>query len=175
MSLTPTTPATSSTGSPEKAQLVLSLLRGAGLKPPFGLDQDVADDLWGLKLGGFDTEILTASVAQWISADSHEFPSVGELNAIATTLYRERNRRRAETAGAAHRIPGQECPYCEDTGYETGTDHVYQTEVAGVVQDVANATVKPCRLCKPEQAAIHAAGCFGANHYGCSTCKPGKQ
>lgn len=141
---------------------VLDLLRAAGLKLPFGTDAADAELLWQARLGDFDLTVLEDSTNQWINRGGHDAPSLGEFVALTTRNQRERNRRRAELAGAAHPWPEQVCQYCENTGYE-------QVEV-----DFPHSAVRPCRNCKPEQRALHSCGCFMPHHYGCDKCRPNR-
>lgn len=142
----------------EKAEYVITLLRAAGLKVPFALDAEDAVRLWGVKLADFDLDVLERAVDQWIVAETHEFPSIGEMVGIATTLTREDRRQRAIQAGMANRQPGQVCPQCDDDKWVfAGTD------------DHGNDTYRPCEVCAPAVAEQHAGRHFMPGHH-CPTC-----
>lgn len=153
--------------SPEKAEFVLGLLRGAGLQPPFGMDIDDALEVWALKLSTFETPTLQEAVNQWISEDTHAFPAVGELVSLA---HRVQNRQRAIDAAAKNPIPGQLCIECEGTGWvEMPGDEIQGGGVCSFV--------RPCQSCRSEQYELWKGGHWKRSHTeigGCKECRPSK-
>ena len=147
----------------EKAGLILTMLRGAGLKPVFGLDQDIAEEVWAVQLRPYPAAVLIEVVQEWIDAPGDEFPTVGDVTTMA-----QRNLRRAAAVqrGLERRVPGQVCPECEDDGY---------VDAPGLH---GNTAVKPCGTCRPERRAAHEAGCDMTDHVsigGCPRCNPTKR
>lgn len=144
--------------SPEKAQLVIGLLRGAGLKPPFGMDQDDADLVWGAKLAPFDTMTLHDAANDWIDNNS-DFPSVMD---IVSNALRIRNRSRAIKNANDNPIPGATCMQCQGVGFIDDDE----TAVIG--------TGHPCPACMPDQYKLWSGGHFMKAHQemgGCAECK----
>jgi hypothetical protein len=145
----------------EKAQYVLGLLTSAGLRSPWGIDIGDAEVLWATQLDGFGIDVLERTAKDWISADTHDFPALGEFTSMADVIQRQLNRDRAIKAGMEHRQPNQVCPECDEN--EGWVD--LSEEPVGI------ATVRPCSICRPEQHAIWNGGCFEPKHLPCERCR----
>lgn len=143
---------------PAKSKFVLDALTAAGLKTPFGQNIDTTEELWAVRLAAFPMDILMTAVDDWVSRDSHDFPSMGEF---VSTCLRLKNRATALQAAHDHPIPGQVCMECLNTGW------------VDVDEGAAIGTVRPCSLCNSDLARLHKAGHFMPHHVtlgGCQEC-----
>lgn len=149
-----------------KAQLVLTALRSAALRPPFRFDEESPDQLWALALGAFSVDVLTGAAGQWVLTNE-EFPTLSEF----LTLVRYHDKMaRADVEDAAN---SDVCPECADVHWlrvqddpQMVFDRKLNKEIPVEMHHMA-----PCRLCLPERYELYERGHFDAEHVDAGGCK----
>lgn len=154
----PPTPAAIPEPDVDKANLVLGMLRGAALAPPYAMDQDESEVIWASKIAAFDTMILHDAANDWIDNNT-KFPTVSDFVSVCLRL---RNRARAIKQANDNPVPGTVCIQCG------GLEFIDDDE------DAVIATGHPCPSCVPERYKLWSGGHFMKAHQemgGCGECK----
>jgi hypothetical protein len=156
-----------------KAVIVLRALMNAGLKQPFGFDVDEAKVLWGSRLGSFHVDVLLEAIGDWIGAPGGEFPSVGDVETVASSVVR---RNHAESPAERART-ARVCRECDGVRYVrvvTGTQ-IIPVGKDMVPTEVQTSAMRPCPVCPEmaEKSELWDRGHFDAEHAdrgGCPKC-----
>ena len=71
----------------DKARAVLRLLgTGTGMRVPFDFDWAEAERVWGFELRDFSSDVLERVVQEFADSVDKDFPTVGQVKAVATTI-----------------------------------------------------------------------------------------
>jgi hypothetical protein len=139
----------------------VTIMQAANLGPKYGTDLDDLERLWSERLANHDPEAILAAARDW-AVDAHEFPDLADFTNVVSGMQR---RHEALVRGRASRQIGDTCAECGDT-----KDNRTEGWVETIDNGSCQRTVRPCSLCKPEQYAVWAAGCFDPDHKGCDRC-----
>lgn len=142
----------------EEVSRMLIILRSASLRFTPTIDDTMIAE-WTRQLSAFAPDDLIIAANTW-THENEEWPSISGMLDYAERATRHRT---SEQRGMAHRIPGQVCPRCDDTGFEDGPIQNGYT------------TVRPCSICRIERRAAHDDGCDMRAHVnagGCPRCNP---
>jgi len=154
-----------------KAQLVLTALRSAALRTPFGFDQEQAEEMWGAALGTYSVDLLTAAAGHWILTNE-EFPTLSEF--VTLVRWQENEMKRDDQQARNIGV----CPECEGARYVRVTDPpvtVQDHKTKKPVQ-VASWHMMPCPTCPSMERRhqLYMRGHFDAEHAalgGCMECR----
>jgi len=139
-----------------KARAAIDIFRAAGLRTPFGFDQDAAEELWGAKIGRFDLSAVLGAANEWVTLEK-EFPTISEFSMIVEQYHRIGNPTSHQTRA---------CPECGRSDGEDTFGWVYRSDptVPGPM------TVRPCSMCRPEMHRMWLAGHFRPVETGACKC-----